>query len=104
MIKMMRALLESDPGIMIAFIFTAMELWGLIKKAQSYSKKQPGATLKMVILTIGLIIPILILISAPWRGIVYICLNLVSVIALLSFFGLLFIIYTMRKDLADAGI
>jgi hypothetical protein len=104
MIKLMRAILESDAGIIIAFILTAMELWALVKKARSYSKKEPGTTLVTVILTIGLILPILILISAPWKGIIYISLNIISVFILLSFFGLLFIMKEMSKVLVGRNI
>ena len=107
-IEWMRNLLNTDVGIVIAFITTV--IWmisstlAIIKFIKSRYNSSMGFGIIILLLLLGLVFPILILLSSTWSRWIHVILNILAIFGLFNFIGLLYIIKVMSISTKEKTI
>ena len=99
----LREIWDTNTGIAIASILTVLDIYARLKRAKNELKKRPKTAFVSLISLLGVVLPVLILISCPWDSTIHIILNCLAIFALLNFFGLLYIIKEMSQFLKPAS-
>jgi uncharacterized membrane protein len=100
MFDWLREFSNSKIGLLLGFVSLLSWIIGVIvyfyKKAKKADHKTKGWALIVVILLIGLVIPVIILFFSNWSSTIQVVLNVLAIVCLFSFVGLLYIIRTMN--------